>query len=88
MPEDWHKIATGVRYRGLDVTLLGNDSAGLLAIAGYGTRDELAIGAITIAHRAGRPIYRPVGAHSCTTSTKVAAEALVRARQARDERER
>jgi L-serine deaminase len=86
MAEDWHRIATGVRYRGLEVTVIGNAAAGLLAIAGYGTRQELAIGAITVEHRDGGAVYLPVGARNAVASVEGAAEAVTQARQARDVR--
>jgi hypothetical protein len=85
MPEDWRKISTGLRYQGLEVTLIGN-ATGLLVIAGYGTQAELAIGAITVEHRDGRRVYCLANARGCMTSAQAAAEAVVRAHKTRDAR--
>jgi hypothetical protein len=82
--EDWRKISTGLRYRGLEVTLIGNVNAGLLAIAGYGTRAELAIGAIDVKHHNGRSVYCLTDTRVCMTSAQAAAEAIVRTLQARE----
>jgi hypothetical protein len=82
MPWDWRKISTGLRYRGLEVTLIGNVNTGLLAIAGYGTRAELAIGAIDVEHRDGRRVYCLAG--GCMATAQAAAEAIVCTLQARE----
>jgi len=86
MSEDWRKMSTELRYRGLEVTLIGNITTDLLVIAGYGTRDELAIGAITVKHRNGRRVYCLADTHGCMTSAQAAAEAVLRARKTRDTR--
>ena len=79
-------MSTGLRYRGLEVTLIGNATAGLLVIAGYRTRHELAIGAIVVEHRDGRRVYCLARARGCMTSAQTAAEAIVETRQALDAR--
>jgi hypothetical protein len=86
MPEDWRKMSTELQYRGLEVTLIGNITADLLVIAGYGTRDELAIGAITMEHRDGRRVYCLANARGCLASAQAAAEAVIRAHKTRDAR--
>jgi hypothetical protein len=86
MSEDWRKMSTELQYRGLAVTLIGNITADLLVIAGYGTRDELAIGTITVEHHDGRRLYCLADARGCVTSVQAAAEAVVRARKTRDAR--
>jgi len=57
---------TTVRYQGLDVTIIGELDAGLLAIAGYGTPHERAIAAITVQQFAARRVYRLVAGSSWT----------------------
>jgi len=81
MPDDWHKIETSVRYRDLAITLLGTGTAGLLAIAGYDTQDEVAIAAIAVKHRDDRHLYCLAGTNKWTTSADLVAEAAVQARR-------
>ena len=50
------RVSTTARYRGLAVTVLGDTRAGLLAIAGYGTAQELAIAAIAVKRRRGQRV--------------------------------
>ena len=78
------RMRTQARYRGLTVTLVGEVNAGLLAIAGYGTPQELAIAAITVKRRDSRYVYRVAGEHEWTASVTAIADAAVRARHARD----
>ena len=80
------RVRTQARYRGLTVTLVGDVNAGLLAIAGYGTPQELAIAAITVKRRDSRLVYCVAGEHEWTASVTAIADAAVRARQARDSR--
>ena len=78
------RVSTAARYRGLAVTVLGDARAGLLAIAGYGTAQELAIAAIAVKRRRGRRVYRVAGADRWTASVDDVARAAVRAREARE----
>jgi hypothetical protein len=78
------RLKTAVRYRGLEVTILGNVDAGLLAIAGYGTHRELAIAAIAVKRRRGARVYCVIGGSSWTSSIDDVAQAAVRARETRD----
>ena len=80
------RVTTQARYRGLEVTVLGDVGAGLLAVAGYGTPDELAIAAIAVKRRAGRRVYCVTGRGTWTASVAAAAAEAVRAREARDRR--
>ena len=81
------RVSTDVRYRGLAVTVFGDTRAGLLAIAGYGTPQEIAIAAIAVKHRRGERVYCVAGAHVWTRSIDDVARAAVRAREARDKSE-
>ena len=78
------RVTTQARYRGLTVTLVGDVNAGLLAIAGYGTPQELAVAAIAVKHRGSRYVYCVAGEHEWTASVAEIADAALRARQARD----
>ena len=78
------RMRTQARYRGLTVTLVGDVNAGLLAIAGYGTPQELAIATITVKRRDSRYVYRVAGEHEWTASVTAIADAAVTVRQARD----
>ena len=66
------------------MTVLGDARAGLLAIAGYGTAQELAIAAIAVKRRRGRRVYCVAGGGAWTPSVDDVARAAVRAREARD----
>ena len=78
------RVTTDARYRGLAVTVLGDARAGLLAIAGYGTAQELAIAAIAVKRRRGRRVYCVAGGRAWTASIDEVARAAVRARELRD----
>jgi hypothetical protein len=82
------RLKTAVRYHGLEVTIVGDVGSGLLAIAGYGTPQELAIATIAVKRRRGRRVYCVAGGHEWTASAATVAEAAVRARHARDARVR
>jgi hypothetical protein len=84
VPDDWRRIETPVLYRGLRVTVLGELGAGLLAVAGYGTPQELAIAAIAVKRRDGEHIYSVAGSNEWTGSVDDVARAAVRARDAGD----
>ena len=76
------RLARTTGYRGLAVTVLGDERVGLLAIAGYGTAQELAIAAIAVKRRRGRRVYQVTGADRWTTSVDDVARAAVRTREA------
>lgn len=78
------RVTTAARYRGLTVTVLGDTRAGLLAIAGYGTAQELAIGAIAVKRRRGRRVYCVPGGRAWTANVDDVARATVREREMRD----
>lgn len=78
------RVSTAARYRGLAVTVLGDERAGLLAIAGYETAHELAIAPIAVQHRRGQRVYCVAGGGDWTASVDDVAQAAVRAREARD----
>jgi len=82
------RLKTHAHYRGLEVTILGTVRTGALAIAGYGTPQELAIAAIAARRRRGRRIYSVAGTHEWTTCLDTVARAAVKAREARDARTR
>jgi hypothetical protein len=82
------RITTAARYHGLEVTIRGDVGAGLLAIAGDGTADELAISTIAVKRRRGRRVYCIAGGHDWTTSLDTVGQAAVTAREARDARVR
>jgi len=79
---------TTVQYQGLDVTIIGELDAGLLAIAGYNTPHERAIAAITARQRGGRRMYRLAPGGRWTPSLEQPAVAAVRLRQATDQDKR
>jgi len=56
------RVTTRARHRGLQVTVLGDVGAGLIAVGGYGTPEERAIAAITVKRRGGRRVYCVAGA--------------------------
>ena len=76
------RVTTTVRYRGLPVTLVGTETAGLLAIAGYRTPDELAIAAIAVKRCGGRRVYCVAGDTRWRVSANAVARAAVRVREA------
>jgi len=78
------RVTTSARYQGLQVTVLGDATAGLLAVAGYGTPDELAIAAIAVKRRGGQRMYRVAGRTTWTASVTAVATEAVRAREAAD----
>jgi len=78
------RVRTAARYQGLPVTVLGDTQAGLLAVAGYGTPQELAIAAIVVKHRRGQPMYCVAGTRVWAASIDEVAQAAVTAREARD----
>ena len=78
------RVTTAARYRGLAVTVLGDTRAALLAIAGYGTPQELAIAAIDVKCWRGQSVYRVTGSDAWTPNMGDVARAVVEAREARD----
>jgi hypothetical protein len=78
------RITTTARYRGLPVTLFGIAGAELLAVAAYGTPQELALARIAVGSRDGRPVYRISGSTEWTSDPDAAAWAVARSREARD----
>jgi len=78
------RVTTPARYQGLQVTVLGDATAGLLAVAGYGTPDELAIAAIAVKRRGGRRVYCVAGRTTWTASVNAVAAEAVKAREAAD----
>ena len=80
------RVTTAARYRGLAVTVFGDMAGGLLAVAGYGTADEVPIAAIAVKRRAGQRVYCVSGRGTWTASVAVAAAEAVKAREARDHR--
>ncbi len=77
------RVTTGARYNGLQVTVLGELGAGLLAVAGYGTPQEIAIAAIAVKRQCDEQVYRVAGG-AWTNSVDDVARAAVRAREALD----
>lgn len=84
MNETTIRVTTSAHYRGLAVTVLGDTRAGLLAIAGYGTPQEIAIAAISVKCRRGHLVYRVATSRAWTPSLDDVAQSAVTARQARD----
>ncbi|MEA2149349.1 MAG: hypothetical protein QOD69_1179 [Solirubrobacteraceae bacterium] len=82
------RLKTTIRYHGLEVTITGDVGTGLLAIAGYGTPQELAIATIAVKRRRGRRVYCVAGSQEWTASAATVAQAAVRARHSRDARVR
>ena len=78
------RVTTAARYRGLEVTIIGDLGAGLLAIAGYGTPQELAIAAIAVKHCGGRHVYCVAGAGGWTASLEEVASAAAHVGRARE----
>ena len=79
------RVETPACYRGQAVTVVGDVRAGLLAVAGYGTPQQLAIAAIAVKRRGGRPVYRVPGHGRWTADLNRVACAAVRGREARDD---
>jgi hypothetical protein len=89
MRRSWRSSASDACFRTIEAsifTLIGNATTGLLAIAGYGTGHELAIGTVTIEHHDGRPLYSSPGAHDYVASASAVAGAVIRVCRARDAR--
>lgn len=84
MNETTIRVTTSARYRGLAVTVLGDTQAGLLAVAGYGTPQEIAIAAITVKRRCGQLVYSVAASRDWTPSLDDVAQATATARQAPD----
>ena len=78
------RVSTDVRYRGLAVTVFGDTRAGLLAIAGYGTPQEIAIAAIAVKRWRGQRIFCVAGSRVWMASVDDVVQAAVSAREARD----
>ena len=78
------RVKTAARYRGLTVTVLGDARAGLLAIAGYGTAQELAIAAIDVKRRGGHRVFAVVGTAQWTPHIAVVAATAAALREQRD----
>jgi len=74
---------TTARYQDLNVTIIGELHAGLLAIAGYGTPHERATTAISITRRGDRYVYSVAGQRRWLTSVEAVADAAVRTRAGR-----
>jgi hypothetical protein len=77
------RVTTAARYRCLEVTIIGDLDAGLLAIAGYDTPQELAIAAIAVKHRGGRHVYRVAGVGGWTASLEEVASSAAHVGRAR-----
>lgn len=75
---------TTARYQGLQVTIVGDTRAGLLAIAGYGTTHERAIATIEVKCCHDRRAYRVAGGLHWTDSLQAAAEHAVEMRETRE----
>ena len=76
------RVSTDARYRGLAVTVVGDTRAGLLAIAGYGTPQEIAIAAIAVKRRCGQRVFCVAGSRDWMTSIDDVAQAAVESRGA------
>jgi hypothetical protein len=63
---------------------VGDVRIGLLAVASYRTSGELAIAAIAVKLRRGRPVYCVAGSRTWTASINAVAHEAVRAREERD----
>lgn len=66
------------------MTVLGDVGAGPLAVAGYGTPDELAIAAIAVKRRGGRRVYCVAGRTTWMASLSAVAAEAVQAHEAAD----
>jgi len=78
------RVLTSARYRGLPVTVLGTARGPLLAIAAYGTPQELAIAAVAVKRQGARRVFSVAGAPRWTADVSVAAAIAAAAREARD----
>ena len=78
------RVTTTARYKGLQVTIVGDTRAALLAIAGYGTPHEVAIATIEVKCCGARRAYRVASALQWTDSLQAAAEHAVKMREIRD----
>ena len=78
------RVTTTARYRGLEVTIVGDTRAGLLAVAGYGTPHELAIATIDVKLHDERRNYSVAGRLHWTHSLEAVAQHAVVMRELRD----
>jgi hypothetical protein len=78
------RIATTARYRGLPVALVGVRGVALLAVAAYGTPQELALATVAVQWRDGRWVYRRPGASDWTDDPDAVARAVAASCEARD----
>lgn len=78
------RVTTTARYKGLQVTIVGDTRAGLLAIAGYGTPHELAIATIDVGLHDERRNYSVAGGAHWTHSLEEVAQHAVVMRELRD----
>lgn len=78
------RVTTTARYRGLEVTIVGDTRAGLLAIASYGTPHERAIATIDVKLHDERRNYSVAGRLHWTHSLEEVAQHAVVMRELRD----
>jgi hypothetical protein len=77
MGRDVVLIHTAITHRELPVTVMGIPATGLIAVAGYNTPRQRALGIITVRQRGTRTVYRVSGHHDELDDLEAAAAALV-----------
>ena len=70
------RVHTPALYRGLPITVIGYGDVTLIAVAGYATPHERALGVITTEHDGSRTLYRVAGHHEAVATLDEAARAV------------
>jgi hypothetical protein len=78
------RVHTPALYHGLPVTVIGRSDATLIAIAGYATPAERALGVITIEDDGSRTLYRIADRGPALATLDEAALLLAAQREAND----
>jgi hypothetical protein len=72
------RVHTPALYRGLPITVIGRDDAALIAVAGYATPHERALGVITAEPSSAGQCYRVTGHPEPVATLRQAAIAHLR----------
>jgi hypothetical protein len=80
------RVHTPASYGGLPVTVIGRTDAALIAVAGYATALERALGVITAEQDGSRTLYRVAGHPEKCATLSEAARVVAQLREATDRR--
>jgi hypothetical protein len=78
------RVHTPALYRGLPITIIGYGDAALIAVAGYATPQERALGVITATSGGPGQRYRVAGHPGDFSTLGEAARAVAQLREAKD----